>query len=204
MNPAGFLPLCLSALLLPLALTQEGEQRTAVASHLTTLYAHDDLQSSFDFRHDRAGGRVEAGEVRLTDAQIAFGSFARGMLSFGFVRDERVVVLDLGELAVAQQARAADRAEEFPVALFHTLFRDGARFAYVGPGGDVHPFEAAEEILGNLPTPGLRHLEPRVGHTYLLRVRRDGGALDEYFKFEVVDLVADQTLTIRWALVPAR
>ena len=45
---------------------------------------------------------------------------------------------------------------------------------------------------------GDRHVDPVVGHTYLVRVRRDGRTTDEFFKFQVVDLVHKQSLTIRW------
>jgi len=167
------------------------------------LYARDDLASSFDFRSGSAGGRVVEGEIRLADAQLVYGAFLRDQLSFGFVRNERVEVLDLGDVSVVPQVRARDQTVEFPISVLHTLAFDGARFTYLGPGGAVHAFEAADRILGSLPPETLRHLEPQLGHTYLVRVHREGvGARDEFFAFEVVDLEAGRRLTLRWNAVP--
>jgi hypothetical protein len=167
-------------------------------SGIVTLHARDDLSSSFDFRSGGPGGRVVDGEVRLDGAQIAFDVFARGMLSFGFSLDERVHVLDLGPVQVPPAARARDRAAELPMSLFHTLFKDDNGFAFVGPGGDVDPYERADKILTTPLTHELRHLEPIPGHTYLVRVLRNGTKVDELFKFVVIGLVPDHSLTLRW------
>ena len=48
----------------------------AAWERLVTLYAHDDLQSSFDFRAGLPGAHVVDGEVRLERAQLAFNVFA--------------------------------------------------------------------------------------------------------------------------------
>jgi hypothetical protein len=168
---------------------------------IVTLYAHDDLLSSFDFRDGAPGGRVIDGEVKLDAAQLAFDLFARGQLSFGFSLDERVDVLDLGAVVVPPQDRARDRAAELPMSIFHTLRRDDNGFVFVGPGSNVDPYEDADLILAVPPTRGLRHIEPVVGHTYVLRVRRNGTSVDELFKFLVIGLVPDQSLTMRWARV---
>lgn len=205
MRSTGLCLLSVSLATLPLVLSHEDPMGSGGESQIVTLYAHDDLQSSFDFRLGGAGGRVQDGEARLTSAQIAFDVFAPGQLSFGFVRDEFVELLDLGDMIVPPHVSARDRAAEFPITLFHTLFFDGVRFAYVGPGGQMRPFDPADRILGPFPPEELRHLEPRVGHTYLLRVRRSGiGMVDEFFKFQVVDLLPDHSLTIRWATASAR
>ena len=172
---------------------------------VVTLVAHDDLLSSFDFRRGRAGAFVEDGEVRLEDAQIAYDVFVTGQLSIGFVHEERAELLDLGEAYVAPEARARDRALEYPIALFHTLFLDGADFLYVDAGGHVRPWEPADRILRGPPPAGMHHVEPRVGHTYLLRVRRDdAGSADELFKFQVIAFQPGHSVTLRWAAVPVR
>ncbi|NOT32459.1 MAG: hypothetical protein HOP15_18595 [Planctomycetes bacterium] len=205
MSTAGAWLVCASLALFPLALVAVDDRPPHERAGLVTLFAHDDIQSSFDFRQGRAGGHILDGEVRLESAQLAFDVFAREQVSFGFVRDERVELLDLGELRVAPSVRARDRAEEFPIALFHTLAFEGARFSYLGPGGDVLALDLAGRLLGPLPLEGIRHVEPRVGHTYLMRVRRKGSRLaDELFKFQVVALVHGHSLTIRWAPVPTR
>jgi hypothetical protein len=168
---------------------------------IVTLYANDDLQSSFDFRGGGPGGRLVGGEVRLDGAQIVFDVFAAGHISFGFTRDERVEVLDLGSVLVPPEPRARDRAEEFPISIFHTLFRDDNGFALVGPGGDPDPYGRADRILTAPLKQGMRHVEPFVGHTYLLRVRRNDTSADELFKFQVIGIVPEHSLTFRWAPV---
>jgi hypothetical protein len=198
MRPIGFGLLSLPLALLPMLLHAQ-EDGEASSSGLATLHARDDLASSFDFRSGRHGGRVEQGEVRLDGAQIAFDVLAPDRISFGFVEDERVEVLDLGAFRIPPQARARDRALEFPLALIHTLFFDGVRFGFVGPGGDRHALDEADRILGGLPPERVRHVDPVVGHTYVVRVHREGlGAGDELFAFEIVGLVPEQSLTIRW------
>lgn len=201
MRPAGA---CLLTVPLAVAsfLLHPSERRSAnEGSYVATLLANDDLLSSFDFRSGGAGGRVVGGEVRLDDAQLAFDVFASGYLSFGFSRNERVDVLDLGPVLVPPQERSRDRAAEFPVSIFHTLFRDDNGFAYVAPGGDVDPYERADRILTTTPTTGIRHVEPVLGHVYLLRVRRNDTSVDELFKFQVVGLLPQHSVTIRWASV---
>jgi hypothetical protein len=198
---------CLLSLsfLVPCAWVGDEPEPRAEESALFTFVAHDDLQSSLDLRQGRAGGRVEDGEIELEGAQLAFEVFAPDRLSFGFVREESVDVLDLGPVSVSPQPRARDGAEKFALGLFHTLFFDGARFWYTGPGGAEHPCERADRILGPLPPRGVRHLEPRAGHTYLVRLQREGlGSVEEFFKFQVVALLPGHSLTIRWAPVPSR
>lgn len=189
--------LCL--VLLSLAPRRADDASDFGAPGLVTLYAHDDLQSSFDFRSGHAGGQLANGEIRLEQAQIAFDVFAPGQISFGFVRDDHVDVLDLGEVRIPPQFRARDRTLEFPLALFHVLFFDGVRFGYFGPGGDRHPLPETDRFLASVPSASLRHVEPVLDHTYLVRAQREGvGSRDELFAFQVVGLVPDQSLTIRW------
>jgi hypothetical protein len=84
------------------------------------------------------------------------------------------------------------------MSLFHTLRRDDNGFVFVGPGSDVDAFGRADGILTAPFVHGLRHVDPVVGHTYLVRMRRNGTSLDELFKFVVVGIVPDHSLTIRW------
>jgi hypothetical protein len=191
--------LCLFALLaLPLALELQEDARSEESS-IATLLAQDDLACAFDFRAGRSGGRIEDGEIRLEDAQLAFGAFARDRMTVGFVHDEHAALLDLGILYVEPDVRARDGAAEFAVSAFHTLAFDGTRFSYRGPGEDVRFLDQADRILGPLPS-GPRELAPVVGHVYLLRVRRDDArATDELFKLEVIDFQPGRSLTIRWA-----
>lgn len=196
-------PWCLAASLLA-ALVLGGDRPESPdprSGGLVTLYAHDDLACSFDFRGGRAGGRVQDGEIRLESAQLAYDVFEPGHLSVGFADDERVALLDLGAAYVPPQRRPSDGAREFGLALFHTLQLDGSRFTYSVPGGSRRAVPAADGILGLLPLRGeLTHLAPEVGHTYLLRATREGRAgNDDLFKLHVVAHRPGESLTLRWA-----
>lgn len=206
------LPACLALAALPgdvapsdagLAPGAEEEQGREPEPGIVTLWARDDLRSSFDFRTGGPGARVEAGEIVLDDAHMVFDVFAADMLSFGYQRDELVNIIDLGEVYVHERERARDRAPKFAISLFHTLFLDGAHFAYLEPGGRAFRLEHANRIFAAPASDGLYHVRPEVGHTYLVRTRRRGlSAADQFAKFQVVDHEPGRSLTIRWAPVP--
>jgi hypothetical protein len=191
----------LAASLLITSAVQESEPRASDGG-IATLYAQDDLQSSFDFRSGAAGARVFDGEVRLESAQILFDVLEAGRISYGFAYDERVAILDLGDVPVAPEVRSRDRALEYPISIFHTLSLGDEGFAIVRPGGDVDPYDRADKILGSMPLPAVRHIEACLGHTYLVRVRRDRSSEDQFFKFQIIGLIPGHSLTLRWAPVP--
>lgn len=178
-------------------------QREAAASgsQLRTLYAHDDLLSSFNFRDDAPGGRVRDGELDLSRAQLVFHRFAADQLSYGFVRNEAVSVIDLGEIFVPGFASAGDLAPKFDLSIFHSLFLDGIKVSYVGAGGRLLRLKQAQRIFDPPPREGLHHIQPVIGHTYLMRVVPRGGD-DELFKFEVVDFQPEHSVVLRWAPLP--
>jgi hypothetical protein len=198
---AGLALVSITALRSPAQMSRLTEKEE---SQLVTLYAHDDLQSSFDFREGKAGGRYADGNVELTGAHLAFDLFERDMISYGFLRDDPVRILDLGEFFVPVRARSKDRAPRLSPSLFHSLFRDGKLFAYLGQDGEAHPCREANDLLGPLPGEGYLHLQPQVGHTYLVRIGHRRGGEDDFAKFEIVDFQPGHSLTIRWALVPER
>jgi len=179
------------------------DARTAPApeSRVVTLYANDDLLSSIDFRTGGPGARLADGEIDLRGAQLVYHALRANHLSFGFVYDELAEVVDLGELFVTPDARVLDDAAKFPISVFHTLFLDGGRVAYRDARGRTVRLPEGLRILGPLVTDGTRHVEPRVGHVYLLRTRDRSAAAgkDRLVKLEVVDHEPGRTLTLRWA-----
>jgi hypothetical protein len=202
MSSARLTFLALSPVLVPFLLAQPPQETQFASPSIVTLYARDDLQSSFDFRGGSAGGRVVRGEVRLDAAQIIYDVLEPGRISYGFTRDERVEILDLGDVSVPPEPRARDRAVEIPLSVVHTVCLTDSGFSIVSPGNDLDPFQSADRILGPPPPVGVRHIDPLLGHTYLVRVRRNRSSDDEFFKFRVIDLVPEHSLTIRWATVP--
>jgi hypothetical protein len=202
MQPSRLSLLVLSSLVAPLAVESALDEMPGRDAGLVTLYAQDDLQSSFDFRSGGAGARVEDGEVRLESAQILFDVLEPGRISYGFSYDERVDILDLGDVTVRPEERSRDRALEFPISIFHTLALTDEGFVIVRPGGDLDPYDHADSIRGAMPLPALRHIEACLGHVYLLRIRRNKSSDDEFFKFQVVGLLPGHSLTLRWAALP--
>lgn len=174
----------------------------AKESRLVTLYAHDDLQSSFDFQSGRAGGVYFNGEVALLGGHVAFSAFEPDLFTYGFLRDEPTRILDLGEFYVPLVTRSRDAAPKLSASLFHSLFLDGGRFCYVDADGRVHNYKPANDIFAPLPTEGQYHLPPQVGHTYLVRTGERRGSGEIFAKFEVVDFHPGHSVTIRWARVP--
>ena len=190
-----------SALLVILALAPQTPADTRLAGGMATLLAHDDLRSSFSFRNGAFGAQIQDGELRLDDAQLVFHTFGENLLSFGFVRNELVSVLDLGDLVAPGIERAADLAPKPPVSIFHTLFLDGVVFKYQGPLNQAHRLPEAQAIVSAIPPPGIFHIEPQIGHTYLLKAQRRAGHGDtrpQFFKFLVVDFEPGHRLTLRW------
>ena len=173
---------------------------------LVTLYAQDDLACAFSLDAGVPGASVVEGEVRLDRAHLVFDVFAEDMLTFGFIEEVLVGVVDLGRVTVAPHSRAQDPAPEFAISLFHTLYLDGRKFSYVGAGGTLQRHTDAERIFDPLPRRGMYHVAPVVGNTYLVRVNDGGGAssADRLAKFVVVDFQPGHTVTLRWAPVPTR
>jgi hypothetical protein len=192
---------CLLALSLSALSFLAASSEDAPSSGIATLYARDDLLSSFDFRSGGPGAKVWDGEVDLGSAQIVYDVLARGCLSIGFSLDERVDVLDLGEVRIPPRERSRDRQVEFPISLFHTLEVRDEGFVFQAAGGDRDPYAAADRILSATPTTGLRHFEPQLGHTYLLRIRRNNRSENEVYKFEPIGILPGHSLTLRWGRV---
>ena len=49
------------------------------------------------------------------------------------------------------------------------------------------------------------HVRPTIGHTYLVRTRRDGASSEDVFaKLHVIDFEPGRSVTVRWAPVPSR
>ncbi|MEW6073846.1 MAG: hypothetical protein AB1726_14800 [Planctomycetota bacterium] len=169
---------------------------------IATLLVNDDLLCTFDFRGGGPGARIVEGEVVLDGAQIVFHAMLADRISYGFVRNELVRVLDLGDFFVPGLERAQDPAPKYPVSLFHTLRLEDSHFVYQGAGGRQHSCDAADRILAPLGEEGIEHLEPKVGHTYLLRAERRGEPRPGLLvKLQVVDFQPGHSLTLRWARV---
>ncbi len=187
---------------LPLALIPSAWPAPAgAAAGLVTLYAGDDLACTLDFWSGGPGARIRGGEVDLQGAQLIFDALRQDHLSYGFVEDQSVRLVDLGRAYAFPFASVRDRASEYPISVFHTLARDAARFFYLDAGENPQPLPAAQAVL-NPGSRGLQHFAPRLGHTYLLRVEESGR--EGLFKFQVTGHLPGHSLTLRWARVPTR
>lgn len=196
--------LCSAPLVLVPAPAAPGPEGEPVAGGLATLWTHDDRAAAFGFTAGSAdgAGRIVGGEIDLADAQLVYGAFEPELLSFGFRHDQLIDVLDLGDLYIAPRERAADESLQYPISVFHTLFLERSRFGYLDIDGRTVRLRAADSLLGVLPDTGLRHLEPLVGHVYLVRWRpRTGRGPDRIAKLQVVAVHPGESLTFRWALV---
>jgi hypothetical protein len=175
-------------------------QETAAANEgLITLYEHDDVASSFSFRTGEHGGRVIDGQIELGAAQLVYGSFATGLISFGFGADEAVNVVDLGTAKVDVLSAPSDAALKFPVGIFQTLGVSGRRLTFQQANGSQVRLGAGNAVF-DVPRRGLQHVEAIVDHVYAIRFQRTrGDRRDMLAKFQVVEHRPGESVTLRWA-----
>jgi hypothetical protein len=170
---------------------------------LITLYEHDDLASSLDFRNGRHGGSVIDGQIQLVDAQLVYGSFATGLLSFGFAADEAVNVVDLGTAEVEFNASAHDAALKYPISVMPTLGVASRRLTFQEANG-THVRLGTGNAVFDVPKRGLQHIEPVLDHCYAIRFQRTrGDRRDMLAKFQVVEHRPGESITLRWANIGA-
>lgn len=173
-------------------------QESVATDGLITLYQHDDLASSLDFRSGAHGGRVLGGQLDLSAAQLAYGTFEPGLLAFGFVADEAVQVVDLGPQEVEPTATARDLALKAPLSVFHTLGFAGRRLTYLSPQGSYVRLGTGNAVF-DVPRQGLQFVEPIVGHSYAVRYQRTrGDRSDMLAKFLVVEHRPGESVTLRF------
>lgn len=185
-------------------LTASQEDASAPAIGLITLYQHDAVTSSLDFRTGRHGGQVFDGEVQLGAAQLVYGAFTPGQLSFGFGADEAVNVVDLGPAIVEPARLAQDAALKFPISVFDTLSASGRRLVFQPAGsGTLVRLNGGNEVFA-VPQRGLSSFEPKVGHCYAIRYQRTrGDRSDNLGKFYVVEHRPGESVTLRFAHIGA-
>ncbi len=194
----------LSIGLLSSALTMQ--DAVAPNGGLITLYEHDDVASSLDFRTRNHGGRIVDGQIELVDAQLVYGSFATGLLSFGFAADEAVNVVDLGPSEVEFVSSAQDAALKFPISALHTMGASGRRLTFQPANGSQVRLGAgnAGNAVFDVPKRGLQHIEAQIDHCYVIRYQRTrGDRRDMLAKFQVVEHRPGESITLRWANIGA-
>jgi hypothetical protein len=202
MRAASILNALLATTVLTVTVQEAVDPPQEVGGGLLTLYAGDDLRSSFSLRQGGNAARIVDGEIDLDGVHIVFDVFESDMLTFGFLKNERVNVLDLGPVYVNEVSHATDRSPKFPISVFHTLYVDGGRFAYRGPGDSLERHEPADWIFDTMPGRGYYHLEPVEGHTYVIRTKRMGvGEREMLGKLQIVDFRPGHSLTIRWSRI---
>lgn len=202
-RPLAFVALAaaLSLGLLSSALTLQDP--AAPQGGLITLYEHDDVASSLDFRTGNHGGRVVDGQIELVDAQLVYGSFATGLLSFGFAADEAVNVVDLGPSEVDAVSSAHDAALKYPISAFHTMSASGRRLTFQPANGSQVRLGAGNAVF-DVPKRGLQHVEAQLDHCYVIRYQRTrGDRRDMLAKFQVVEHRPGESITLRWANIGA-
>lgn len=187
--------------LLSSALTTQ--QPATPSGGLITLYEHDDLASSLNFRAGAHGGTVVNGQIQLADAQLVYGSFSSGLLSFGFAADEAVNVVDLGTAEVEFNADVQDAALKYPISVIPTLGVAGRRLTFQATNGTQVRLGAGNAVF-EVPSRGLQHVEPVLDHCYVIRYQRTrGDRRDMLAKFQVVEHRPGESITLRWANIGA-
>ncbi len=176
-------------------------QEEGPTSSLVTLYASDDLLSSFSFSTGTHAARIEDGELILDDTQITFDILDRDCVTYGYVENQLIEIVDLGDPVVEGAEMPSDRSPKPPLSIFHTLFLKDGQVSYRGPIRRTYRFREGQAIFNSLPPERVRCFVPQVGHVYLLRYKIQGVPDDRRMlvKFRVIDYRPGETLTLRWA-----
>ena len=166
---------------------------------LITLFAMDDETCSFSFSQRRFGGIAE-GRLFLDDTEILYDRYQPGHLSFGYVRDSRVNLIDLGDERIATGSMPSDRAPRVPISVYSRLFLDGGRVKYIDAYNNAKAHRNAQKVLHQFGPEQTIHADPQVGSTYLLRYRTAFGQ-SETVRFRIIDHEPGRFVTLRWALL---
>ena len=175
--------------------------RASLDDPVVTLWAKDAPRASFDFVRGEYGGRIEDGQFLLDGAQVAYDVLEKERLSFGFSFNQSALLVDLGDIRVPKVSNSHDRGPKLDLSLYHTLGLRRGRFVYKGPFNKSYDQSDARKILRSHPRLGVQHVEPQLGHVYLLRFRPNyRRRKTEYLlKFQIVDLEPGRRLSFRWA-----
>lgn len=167
---------------------------------LVVLRAYDEATAAFDLDTGEHTGRLVGGELLLDRAELVYGLFEPGALSFGFRLKEQALLVDLGDTRLPPVTTTADLLPKPAVSVFSTLELQGGRFFVVEPPGRRLRFKEAERVLLQFPDDAPQHVVPEVGHVYVLRWRdpTEPHPVDEFAKLRVVDHVPGRSVTLAW------
>ncbi len=179
------------------------QDNRAPTSGLITLFAEDDRTCSFSFE-DGDFGPIIDNVLRLDLAQMVYHRYEPGRLSFGLVRNEKVNVVDLGDVRVDSGAQPTDVAVRSPISVFHSLFLDRRRIFYTDAEGRPKHYGVGQKVMNTFDREGVQHLDPVVGHTYLVRYRLaplGRGQDGRIVRLHVIDVEPGRFVTLRWGFV---
>ena len=166
-------------------------------SRIVTLWALDELSSSLDPESGGTGSVLRGGQVDYDRAALAYDVFAPNMLSFGFRERERAVLVDVGDFRVPPLVLPRDVVQRSPLTVFHTLTVERGKVQYTAPIDRTLNLLEGQPVLTRLPPEGIQHVEPQVGHVYLLRSITTTG--ESLAKFVVLDVRPGVSVTLRYA-----
>lgn len=198
----------LALLLLVAAAPVQDQPALGVASgqeFVLRLRAHDELAATVDFEAASYGSDLDGAQIGIWRAELAFGLFEPGLLSFGFRDREQARLVDVGDFRVPGQRLARDLAPRPAASVLHTLELDDRKVVYRSPPDRQLSLREASPIGAILPDVGIQHVLPELGHVYLLRYRGVPETPDSWGRvvaFQVVELVPGEALTLRGRTLP--
>jgi hypothetical protein len=179
------------------------DENRATTGVVLTLTAADDLTASVDLDRLTHSGLILDGQLILDEAELAYGLFREGALSFGFRTKEQARLEDLGDLRVSPVARPSDVSPKLSASVFHTLVSKSGRVQYSKPVGKTARPPQGQAIFANFPPSGIQHVVPEVGHVYLLRYRTPPAKERTQGLVKIQVLAVDpQQVTLRIAQLP--
>lgn len=183
--------ICLSEAALAQASAQFG------SGEIATLYALDPITSHLSLNDGKPGTVVQGNLAYNRDSQLSFDAYQRDSFRVGIQGGEVGAIVDLGS---ADDLRTRYGYEETVgnVQGFTSIHIESGTAVILKDyrTKQFQPLREFEEVGRN--GSGSDEAAVVVGHTYLVRITRDG-KVNSYAKLKVLAFVPGQYVTIRWA-----
>jgi hypothetical protein len=170
-------------------------QAASPNGQLVTLRAHDSLTAAWNDRTETYVTTINQGELDLGQATLVYDILQGGQLSFGFRLRERAKLVDVGDFRVAPLVRPRDIVPKAGVGVINTLRVQRNNIQYLAPVNRWLNLKEGDAVVGRLESEGVQHVEPELGHVYLLRYVFDGS--ERVVAFHVVEHVPGERVVLR-------
>jgi len=195
-----------AAIIAPQPTSQDGLTGVSPGQEfVVTLRTHDPMTAAVDFDAGGYGADLEGAQIGLHRAELCYGLFEPGLLSFSLREREQALIIDVGPFVVPPIVHPRDRALRPAASVLSTMSFSDRKVTYSAPPDKSFNLREAASITGILPEPGIQHIKPKVGHVFVMRYRGVAETQDAFGRvvaFTVLDVVPGQSCTLRGKILP--